>query len=85
MTIYQTKGTCSKQIIFDVKDDLTLTNVRFIGGCSGNLQAISKLVEGKNINEIIPLLKGIKCRNNTSCGDQLSVALETYKKKHNLE
>ncbi len=85
MNIYQTKGTCSKQIIFDVKDDLTLTNVRFIGGCSGNLQAIAKLVEGKNIDEIIPLLKGIKCRNNTSCGDQLAVALENYKKKHNIE
>lgn len=85
MNIYQTRGTCSKQIIFDVKEDLTLTKVKFIGGCSGNLQAIAKLVEGKNINEIIPLLKGIKCRNNTSCGDQLSIALENYKKKHNID
>ncbi len=84
MNIYQTKGTCSRQIIFDVKDDLTLSNVKFVGGCSGNLQAIAKLVEGKPINEVIPLLKGIKCRNNTSCGDQLAVALESYKRKHNL-
>lgn len=85
MNIYQTKGTCSRQIIFDVKEDLTLSSVKFIGGCSGNLQAISKLVEGKNINEVIPLLKGIKCRNNTSCGDQLAVALESYKRKHNID
>ncbi len=85
MNIYQTKGTCSKQILFDVTDNNTISNVKFIGGCSGNLQAISKLVEGKNINEIIPLLKGIKCRNNTSCGDQLATALEGYKKKNNIE
>ena len=84
MNIYQTKGTCSRQIIFDVKDDLTLSNVKFVGVCSGNLQAIAKLVEGKNINEVIPLLKGIKCRNNTSCGDQLAIALESYKRKHNI-
>ena len=84
MNVYQTKGTCSRQIIFDVKDDLTLSNVKFVGGCSGNLQAIAKLVEGKNINEVIPLLKGIKCRNNTSCGDQLAIALESYKRKHNI-
>jgi uncharacterized protein (TIGR03905 family) len=80
-----TRGTCSRQILFDVTEDNKVTNVKFIGGCSGNLQAISKLVEGKNINEVIPLLKGIKCRNNTSCGDQLAVALESYKRKHNID
>ena len=50
--------------------------MKFIGGCSGNLQGISKLVEGRTAEEIVPLLKGIRCRTNTSCPDQLSKALE---------
>jgi uncharacterized protein (TIGR03905 family) len=82
MNIYNTKGTCSRQILFDVSDDGYLLNVEFIGGCHGNLQAVSRLVKGKHINEIIPLLKGIQCRNNTSCGDQLATALEKYKEKY---
>ena len=81
MQTYTTRGTCSRQILFDVTDDLKLTNVKFIGGCSGNLQAISKLVEGKDINQVIALLKGINCRAGTSCGDQLARALEKYLEK----
>lgn len=84
MQSYITKGTCSRQIIFDVKDDKTVTGVKFIGGCSGNLQAVSRLVEGKPIDEVIATLKGIKCRSNTSCGDQLAIALTEYKTKNNL-
>ena len=74
-----TRGTCSRQILFDVTEDNKVTNVKFIGGCSGNLQAMSRLVEGKDVDEVIGLLKGIKCRSNTSCGDQLATALEKYK------
>ena len=81
MQTYMTKGTCSRQILFDVTEDMTLKNVKFIGGCSGNLQAIARLVDGKHIDEVISLLKGIKCRSNTSCGDQLAKALENYKFK----
>ncbi|MBQ3115813.1 MAG: TIGR03905 family TSCPD domain-containing protein [Clostridia bacterium] len=81
MQTYMTRGTCSRQILFDVTEDNKLTNVKFIGGCSGNLQAMSRLVEGKDIDEVIGLLKGIKCRSNTSCGDQLATALEKYKYK----
>lgn len=81
MQTYSTRGTCSRQIIFDVTDNNTLTNVKFIGGCLGNLQAIARLVEGKDIDEVISLLKGIKCQGNTSCGDQLAKALENYKEK----
>jgi uncharacterized protein (TIGR03905 family) len=54
-------------------------NVRFIGGCGGNLQGISRLVEGKDINEIEGLLAGIRCKGNTSCPDQLSKAIGEYK------
>ncbi|MBR5900662.1 MAG: TIGR03905 family TSCPD domain-containing protein [Clostridia bacterium] len=82
MHTYTTKGTCSRQILFDVTPENTVTGVKFIGGCSGNLQAVSRLVEGKKIDEVIDTLKGIKCRGNTSCGDQLATALEIYKSKN---
>ena len=85
MEIFNTNGTCSRQIIFDVTKDNKLTNVKFIGGCSGNLQAMSRLVNGKHIDEVIAVLKGIKCQADTSCGDQLAKALIDYKEKHNIK
>ncbi len=83
MQTYMTKGTCSRQILFDVTEDLKVKNVKFIGGCSGNLQAVARLVDGKDVDEVIATLKGIKCRSNTSCGDQLALALIEYKEKLN--
>ena len=80
MFVYHTSGTCSRQIIFDVDDNDIIHGVKFIGGCSGNLQGVGKLVEGRNINELETLLSGIKCKNNTSCPDQLSKAIAAYKK-----
>ena len=79
MFTYSTRGTCSRQILFDVDADNKMHNVRFIGGCGGNLQGIARLVEGKDIDEVETLLAGIKCRNNTSCPDQLSKAIGEYK------
>ena len=79
MFTYSTRGTCSRQILFDVDAENKMHNVRFIGGCGGNLQGIAKLVEGKDIDEIETLLSGIRCRNNTSCPDQLSKAITEYK------
>ncbi len=79
MFTYSTSGTCSRQIIFDVKDN-KLYNVKFISGCSGNLQGVAKLVEGRDLDEVEKLLSGIKCRNGTSCPDQLSKAIAAYKK-----
>lgn len=81
MQTYITKGTCSRQILFDVTEENQVKNVKFIGGCSGNLQAVARLVDGKDIDQVISLLKGIKCRSNTSCGDQLALALEEYKER----
>ncbi len=78
MHTYKTLGTCSRQILFDVENDV-VKNVKFIGGCSGNLQGIAKLVENNSVDNVIKLLKGIQCRNGTSCPDQLSKALEDYK------
>ena len=79
MYTYKTYGTCSRQIIYDV-DDGVVKSVKFIGGCMGNLQGVAKLVEGRKIEEVISLLEGIKCRNNTSCPDQLSKALKQHLK-----
>ena len=52
MITYSTKGTCSKQIVFELDDEHRIHNLKFIGGCSGNLQGISKLVEGKTLDEV---------------------------------
>ena len=80
MFTYFTSGTCSRQIIFEVDKDNKIHGVKFIGGCSGDLQGVGRLVEGKKIEEVEKLLAGIKCRNNTSCPDQLSKAIGEYKK-----
>ena len=80
MFTYFTSGTCSRQIIFDVGEDNKIHNVKFIGGCNGNTQGVARLAEGKDIDELEGLLKGVICRNNTSCPDQLSKAIAAYKK-----
>lgn len=80
MYTYLTSGTCSRQIIFEVDDENKLHGVKFIGGCSGNLQGVGRLVEGKDIDEIEALLAGVKCRNGTSCPDQLSKAITAFKR-----
>ena len=72
---YKTKGTCSQRILFEIEDG-KLKNVQFIGGCNGNLQGISKLVEGMDVQEVIERIKGIHCgMKPTSCPDQLANAL----------
>ena len=81
MEIYNTTGTCSRQIIFRVDGENRVSDVKFIGGCSGNLQGIAKLVDGQNIDDVIAKLKGIICRSGTSCPDQLARALIKYKEK----
>ncbi len=85
MYTYKTKGTCSTLIKFNVNPDDTVSDVEFVGGCKGNLQAVSRLVEGKTVDEVIFLLKGIECRGKTSCGDQLANALIKYQSEHGKE
>lgn len=76
---YKTKGTCSQRILFEI-DENKLMNVEFIGGCHGNLQGISKLVEGMDVDEVIERLEGIHCgMKPTSCPDQLANALKQAK------
>ena len=72
---YKTHGTCSRLISLDLDGD-TVRNVRFVGGCDGNLKAIPALVEGLTVDEIAQKLSGIRCGvKNTSCGDQLAQAV----------
>lgn len=80
---YYTNGTCSKIIEFEVDENDKLHAVKFTGGCNGNLQGVCRLVEGKDINEVEALLKGVLCRNGTSCPDQLSKAIAAYKQSVN--
>ena len=73
---YRPKGVCSQQINFDIADN-KVTNVSFRGGCNGNLQGISRLIEGMDVNEAISRIEGIKCGvKGTSCPDQLAQALK---------
>lgn len=73
---YKTRGTCSSIIEFEVVDGL-VRNVRFTGGCNGNLKAVAALVEGMPKERVIEILRGIRCgHKDTSCGDQLARALE---------
>lgn len=73
---YDTYGTCSVAIDFDVVDG-RVHNVTFLGGCDGNLQGIGRLVEGMPVSDVISRLEGISCNGGpTSCPDQLSRALQ---------
>lgn len=73
---YKTKGVCSQSIHFDIEDN-KIHNVSFVGGCNGNLQGISHLVEGMDVDEAISRLEGIQCGfKKTSCPDQLAQALK---------
>ena len=76
---YVTKGTCSQVISLDLDGDV-VSNVRFLGGCNGNLKAIPILVEGQTVEEVERKLSGVTCGNRpTSCPDQLAKAVrEAY-------
>ena len=73
---YTPKGVCSRQIEIEVENGI-VKSLKVIGGCNGNLQGISKLVEGMKVEEVIARLKGIDCGGKgTSCPDQIARALE---------
>ena len=81
---YKTKNTCSMQISFHIDGNI-ITNVKFLGGCNGNLKAIGKLVDGLTVEEIENKLKGNICGlRPTSCADQLAIAVrEAYEAQKN--
>ncbi len=77
------QGVCSMRMIIDVDDNTKIVNsVKIIGGCAGNTQGVSVLVQGMHIDDVISRLKGIDCRGRgTSCPDQLAIAMEEIKAK----
>lgn len=84
MLEYKTKGVCSTKINFEIKDGI-IHNVIFTNGCNGNLQGLSRLLEGMTPEEAIKRLKGISCGNkSTSCPDQFAKALEEAQKSHTI-
>ena len=73
---YRTQGTCSVQIDYDIEDN-KIYNLKYTGGCNGNLKGIAALVEGQDVEEVKKRLKGITCNSKqTSCPDQLAKSLE---------
>lgn len=79
--VYKTKGVCSREINFEIDNDV-VRSVMFTGGCNGNTQGISRLIEGMNIHDAISRIEGIDCGGRgTSCPDQLAHALKQYLQK----
>ena len=73
---YITHGVCSQMIRFDIDDD-RIHSVEFVGGCAGNAQGVSRLIEGMKVDDAIARMEGIRCGNKpTSCPDQLARALK---------
>lgn len=78
---YKTQGVCAREISFNIENNI-ITNVQFVGGCNGNLKAISRLVEGMSVEEIEEKLKGNTCGfKPTSCADQLAIAVKQTSNK----
>lgn len=76
---YRPKGVCSKLMDIDVEDG-KIESVKVTGGCSGNLQGISSLLKGMDVDEAISRMDGIRCGvKATSCPDQIAQALKQYK------
>ena len=76
---YKTKGTCSREIVFEIENN-KIQNVTYLGGCNGNLKGIGALVEGMDIDDVISRVEGIRCGSKTtSCPDQQAQALKAAK------
>ena len=79
---YRPRGVCSSRIEFDLEEG-KLHNIRFRGGCDGNLKGISSLLRGMPVQEVIDRLEGIRCGGKaTSCPDQIASALKAYQAEH---
>lgn len=82
--VYRTNTVCAREISFDI-DGNVITNIKFYGGCNGNLKAISKLVNGWTVEKIEEFLLGNTCGyKGTSCADQLAKGVrQAYDKLNN--
>jgi uncharacterized protein (TIGR03905 family) len=78
---FKPTGVCPKEIHLEIEDGI-LKELSFLGGgCPGNSYLVPKLIQGRRVSELIPLLKGIPCREGTSCPDQVAKALELDQKE----
>ena len=76
--IYSPKGVCARQFEIELDND-TIAKVKIIGGCAGNTQGVSRLLEGMKVDEAIARLDGIRCGfKPTSCPDQVAAALKEH-------
>ena len=79
---YTPRGVCSRRMVVELSDSGVIKNVRIDGGCNGNLQGISRLVQGMKAEEAIERMEGISCGGKgTSCPDQLAQALRKAMEK----
>ena len=80
---YKTRGVCAREIDFNLDGDV-VSDISFLGGCNGNLKAISKLCDGMTVEQIEKKLKGNTCGpKSTSCADQFALAVrEAYNREH---
>jgi uncharacterized protein (TIGR03905 family) len=73
---HENQGTCSTHVDFEIDDEGIIRDVQFYGGCNGNTQGVSALVEGMKVEDVLQRLEGIRCGfKNTSCPDQLCRAI----------
>ena len=76
--VYKPKGVCSSEMRFELKGE-TIESLTVTNGCNGNLKGIAALVKGRNVNDVIAALDGIKCGfKQTSCPDQIAKGLRQY-------
>ena len=78
MFTYQCKGTCSTSIDLEIDANGIITYCKINNGCRGNTQGVARLALGRKAEEVAAQLKGIPCRGDTSCPDQLARAIESY-------
>lgn len=82
---YNPKGVCSSKMIFKIEDN-NIIDIKIIGGCPGNSLGVRSLIQNQKIDDIIEKLDGIRCGfKNTSCPDQISIALKEYKQKRDFK
>ena len=85
MFTYKTKGTCSTAIDLEINENNVITLCKFHQVCKGNTEGLARMVIGRNADEVKASLRGIPCRGNTSCPDQLSHAIEAYQNQGGLQ
>lgn len=78
---YNPSGVCSRHFTFEIEDN-KVRSLKVEGGCNGNLNGISKLLVGMEVDEVINRLQGTTCGfKNTSCPDQIAKALQSFKQQ----